>query len=431
MNTIANHLDPSIIAFALDQSYNAVLLTDAHCGAGGHRIVFANQAFLQMTGYSKDELLGNNPRILQGPDTNPEVIDRLRQCLRDGTYFQGSTVNYRKDGRPYTVEWNISPVRNQSGEITHFISLQQDISSLMAAQRTTQLFAHVLNATDDGVLITDSTGTIEFVNKAFEKITGYNLTEVLGRNPSMLKSGEQDFEFYKDMWSTLNKGHSYKGIFVNRGKNNEKIYCDETITPLTNEKNNVTHYVSIFRDLTTRILEEQKFREMVRFDGLTGALTRTAGELALEKAYMQHRSGNLPMSIAMLDVDHFKKVNDLWGHSTGDSVLKAIANTLIATLRANDSVIRWGGEEFLLIFGGCNLEQSLQLAERCRHAIYNKEHGNVGRVTASLGIGELGANEALTDLIERVDQALYSAKNSGRNKTMVANRETDLHSAKN
>ncbi len=266
MNTIANHLDPSIIAFALDQSYNAVLLTDAHCGAGGHRIVFANQAFLQMTGYSKDELLGNNPRILQGPDTNPEVIDRLRQCLRDGTYFQGSTVNYRKDGRPYTVEWNISPVRNQSGEITHFISLQQDISSLMAAQRTTQLFAHVLNATDDGVLITDSTGTIEFVNKAFEKITGYNLTEVLGRNPSMLKSGEQDFEFYKDMWSTLNKGHSYKGIFVNRGKNNEKIYCDETITPLTDEKNNVTHYVSIFRDLTTRILEEQKFREMVRFD---------------------------------------------------------------------------------------------------------------------------------------------------------------------
>lgn len=431
MNTIANQLDPSIIAFALDQSYNAVLLTDAHCGAGGHRIVFANQAFLQMTGYSKDELLGNNPRILQGPDTNPEVIDRLRQCLRDGTYFQGSTVNYRKDGRPYTVEWNISPVRNQSGEITHFISLQQDISSLMAAQRTTQLFAHVLNATDDGVLITDSTGTIEFVNKAFEKITGYNLTEVLGRNPSMLKSGEQDFEFYRDMWSTLNKGHSYKGTFVNRGKNNEKIYCDETITPLTDEKNNVTHYVSIFRDLTTRILEEQKFREMVRFDGLTGALTRTAGELALEKAYMQHRGGNLPMSIAMLDVDHFKEVNDLWGHSTGDSVLKAIANTLIATLRANDSVIRWGGEEFLLIFGGCNLEQSLQLAERCRHAIYNKEHGNVGRVTASLGIGELGANEALTDLIERVDQALYSAKNSGRNKTRVANRETDLHSAKN
>ena len=153
--------------------------------------------------------------------------------LRDGAFFQGSTVNHRKDGRPYTVEWNISPVRNEAGDITHFVSLQQDISSLMAAQKTTQLFAHVLNATDDGVLITDSSGTIEFVNKAFEKITGYGLTEVLGRNPSMLKSGEQDFEFYKDMWSTLKKGGSYKGTFVNRSKNNERIYCDETITPLT------------------------------------------------------------------------------------------------------------------------------------------------------------------------------------------------------
>ena len=420
MNTIANHIDPSVLAFALDQSYNAVLLTDAHSGEGGHRIVFVNHAFLQMTGYSEQELLGKNPRLLQGPNTNIEVISRLRQCLHDGVYFQGSTVNYRKDGRPYTVEWNISPVRNEIGEITHFVSLQQDISSLVAAQKTTQLFAHVLNATDDGVLITDSSGTIEFVNKAFEKITGYGLTEVLGKNPSMFKSGNHDREFYKNMWQTLKTGRSYQGTFVNRGKNNELVYCDETITALTDEANNITHYVSIFRDLTTRILEEQEFRDMVRFDGLTGALTRTAGELALENAYMQHRGGKLPMSIAMVDVDHFKHVNDNWGHSKGDTVLKAISSTMVATLRSNDTVVRWGGEEFLLIFGGCNLEQSKLLAERCRQAIENHVHQDVGTVTASMGVGELQPEEALSDLIERVDQALYGAKRAGRNQTKIS-----------
>lgn len=425
MNTIANHIDPSVIAFALDQSYNAVLVTDANTGEEGHRIIFVNQAFLRMTGYSEEELLGRNPSILQGPETNPEVIDRLRQSLQEGTYFQGSTVNYRKDGRPYTVEWNISPVRNHAGEITHFVSLQQDISGLVAAQKTTQLFAHVLNATDDGVLITDSRGTIEFVNKAFEKITGYGLTEVLGRNPSMFKSGEQDFEFYKDMWSTLKKGKSYKGTFVNRSKSNQLIYCDETITPLTDEANNTTHYVSIFRDLTTRVLEEQRFREMVRFDGLTGALTRSAGELALEKAYMQHRGGQLPMSIALADVDHFKQVNDQWGHSTGDAVLKTISSTMLATLRANDSVIRWGGEEFLLVFAGCDLAHGLLLAERCRQAVYNKDHGDIGSVTVSMGIGELQPDEALSDLIERVDKALYSAKNAGRNQSQVSVIDTE------
>src|SRR5699024_8951525 len=121
MNTIANHIDPSVIAFALDQSYNAVLVTDANTGEEGHRIIFVNQAFLRMTGYSEAELLGRNPNILQGPETNPEVIDRLRQSLREGTYFEGSTVNYRKDGQPYTVERNIYQLRNHAGEITHFV----------------------------------------------------------------------------------------------------------------------------------------------------------------------------------------------------------------------------------------------------------------------------------------------------------------------
>ena len=420
MNTIANHIDPSVIAFALDQSYNAVLVTDANTGEEGHRIIFVNQAFLRMTGYSEAELLGRNPNILQGPETNPEVIDRLRQSLREGTYFEGSTVNYRKDGQPYTVEWNISPVRNHAGEITHFVSLQQDISGLIAAQKTTQLFAHVLNATDDGVLITDKRGAIDFVNKAYEKITGYGLNEVLGRNPSMFKSGEQDYEFYKDMWNTLTQGQSYKGTFVNRSKSNQLIYCDETITPLTDEANHITHYVSILRDKTARVLEEQKLRKMVRFDGLTGALTRTAGEMALEKAHMQHRKEQRPMSIALVDVDHFKQVNDQWGHSTGDVVLKSIARTMIATLRASDAVIRWGGEEFLLIFDGCDLDYALLLAERCRLAISSQEHANVGTVTASIGIGQLQPNESSADLIERVDQALYRAKDAGRNQSHIS-----------
>ena len=420
MNRLPHNTDPAMLAMALDQSFNAVLMTDANPGKDGHRIVYVNAAFCRMTGYSEAELLGKNARLLQGPATNPDVIDRLRECLREGTHFHGSTINYRKDGRPYTVEWNISPVRNAAGEITHFISVQQDISSLMASQKSTQLFAHVLNATDDGVVITDRTGVIEFANKGFEKITGYKLIEVLGRNPSMLKSGEQDDAFYENMWATLKQGTTFKGTFINRTKDQRLIHCDETITPLTDESGEITHYVSIFRDLTTRVLEEQQFREMVRFDGLTGALTRASGELALEKAYMQARGSNLPMSIAMADIDHFKQVNDTWGHSCGDVVLKSVVRSLIATLRANDSVIRWGGEEFLLIFSGCELTQALPLTERCRSGVQRTDHERMGQVTLSMGVGELQRGETLGQLIERVDQALYAAKHAGRNQVRVS-----------
>lgn len=420
MTNITHNIDPAMLEMALDQSFNAVLMTDANSGEGGYRIVYVNAAFCRMTGYSAGDLLGRNPRMLQGPATNPDVIERLRECLREGVYFHGSTINYRKDGRPYTVEWNISPVRNLAGAVTHFISVQQDVSSLMASQKSMQLFAHVLNATDDGVLITDSEGVIEFANKGFEKITGYKLTEVLGRNPSMLKSGEQDTAFYQRMWATLKNGNTFRGTFINCTKDQRTIHCDEAITPLMNEAGEITHYVSIFRDHTTRVLEEQQFRAMVRFDGLTGALTRAAGELALEKAYMQAKGSGLPMSIAIADIDHFKQVNDTWGHSCGDAVLKAVARSLTATLRANDSVIRWGGEEFLLIFSGCELPQALPLAERCRSGLMRVEHDRVGQVTLSMGVGELQRGETLAQLIERVDQVLYAAKHGGRNQVMVS-----------
>lgn len=419
MSAVLSPIDPAALMLALDQSFNAVVMTDAMAGEDGNCIVYANAAFCRMTGYSAAELLGRNPRMLQGPATNPDVIERLRQCLREGSYFHGSTINYRKDGRAYTVEWNISPVRNAVGDITHFISVQQDISSLMASQKAAQLFAHVLNATDDGVVITDNEGVIEFANKGFEKITGYRLTEVLGRNPNMLQSGQQDEAFYQGMWDTLKQGNTFRATFTNRTKDGRLIHCDEAITPLTNEAGKVTHYVSIFRDLTTRVLEEQMFREMVRLDSLTGALTRASGELALEKAYMQARGSALPMVIALADIDHFKRVNDTWGHSCGDAVLKAASRGLIATLRANDSVIRWGGEEFLLIFSGCELEQAVPLAQRCCDTVRRIENDRVGRVTVSMGVGELQRGESLAALIERVDQALYRAKHAGRDQVQV------------
>ena len=409
-----------MISMALDQSFNAVLLTDGDLGKEGQRIVYANPAFCQMTGYSQKELLGSTPRILQGQATNPDVIERLRQSLREGSYFHGSTINYRKDGRPYTVEWNISPVRNAEGQITHFISVQQDISDLMAAQESTQIFANVLNATEDGVVITNSRGIIEFANKGFEKITGYGLIDVLGRKPSMLSSGQHDAVFYENMWGTLRQGNTFRSVFTNRSKNNALIHCDETITPLCNELGEVTHYVSIFRDVTSHVLEASMLRELVRRDALTGAMSRAAGELALQKAYMQSLGGKVPMSIAMADIDHFKKVNDTWGHARGDAVLQAVSRSLIATLRANDHVIRWGGEEFLLIFSGCGLEHAQPLAERCRAGVQRLSTEGVGEVTISIGVGELQPGETVAQLIERVDKALYAAKHAGRNQVKIS-----------
>jgi len=119
-----------LLALALAHANDAVLITDAQLVAPGPHIVYANPAFTAMTGYEVAEVLGRSPRILQGPDTNPVVIQTLRDCLRDGTNFAGETVNYRKDGSPYCVAWSVSPLRAPNGQISHFVAVQRDVTAL-------------------------------------------------------------------------------------------------------------------------------------------------------------------------------------------------------------------------------------------------------------------------------------------------------------
>ncbi len=127
-------LDPEVLQTVLGQLYNAVVVTEARLDPPGPRIVYANPAFARQTGYRVEELIGQTPRILQGPDTDPMLLRELRRRLDLGLTFEGRTVNYRRNGEPYHVEWNISPVRDQAGEIRHFISVQHDISDLIRTQ---------------------------------------------------------------------------------------------------------------------------------------------------------------------------------------------------------------------------------------------------------------------------------------------------------
>ena len=127
-------LDPEVLQAALDQAYNAVIVTEAQMDPPGPRIIYANPAFALQTGYAIEELIGQTPRILQGPDTDRVMLKELRRRLDQDLSFEGRTINYRKDGQPYHVEWNISPVRNPAGETRYYLSVQHDVSDFIHAQ---------------------------------------------------------------------------------------------------------------------------------------------------------------------------------------------------------------------------------------------------------------------------------------------------------
>ena len=419
METLSGNPPAQLLVQAVEQAFNSVLITDAEPAPHGPRIIYANAAFCALSGYGAAELLGQTPRILQGPLTDHDVLAELRQCLAEGRFFHGSTVNYRKDGSPYWVEWNISPIRDESGVLTHFVSVQKSLSELVAAQGTNLLLSQALDASHDAVLITDQNGVIEYANPAFEAITGYSVTDVLGRTPAFLRSGEHDDAFYVSLWERLGAGLPFRATFVNRHKDGHLFHADQTISPVHSRDGTRTHYVSIIKDLTTRVRHEQALLDAASLDPLTGLQNRRGGEGLLERAYIGSRESGAPFSLIVADVDHFKAINDTWGHPAGDRVLENVSRLLRACVRATDGVVRWGGEEFLIILPHCDLRAAADQAERIRERVERTPQPEAGQVTLSLGVAQLGPVETVANLIERADKALYEAKRQGRNRVCV------------
>lgn len=418
-NQPVSQLPAHLLESVLEQSYNAILITDADLSPDGQRIVYVNQAFCRMTGYSREEIIGKTPRILQGPLTNREVIADLRDCLRTGRPFSGSAINYRKDGSTYGVEWNISPIRNQvTGELTHFVSVQQDVSILIESQGTCELLSQVLDTTEDGIMITNEKGMIEYVNRGFQEITGYSVTEVVGKTPKVLESGKHPPEFYEQMWQELESEQHFRATFINRAKSGELIYCDSTVSAVISSDGRVRKYFMSFKDLTERVEKEHHLWALASSDSLTGLMNRRAGERFLEKIYLSTHDKGLSFCLLMLDIDHFKKINDTYGHSVGDLALKAAADLIRASVRVTDGIIRWGGEEFLVILPHCKLAVGMRQAERIRSRIENHRAQDHPPMTVSIGVTESDPAVPLEMLIEQADRALYRAKKLGRNRVM-------------
>jgi len=330
-------------------------------------------------------------------------------------------VRARKDGSTYLVEWNISPVRDAQGKIQAFVSVQQDITLRVQAQQRQALLARALDATQDAVLIADHQAHILFVNQAFEHLTGYSSAEVLGRTPQFLQSGQHPPAFYNQLRETLRRGESYQSTFTNRHKSGLLYYAAQTITPLKDEDGRILNYVSVSKDVSELVARTQELRKQANHDALTGLLNRRAGERQLQLCEHLAQAEKQSYALVLGDIDEFKQINDCFGHEVGDQILQRCAALLSASVRSGDAVVRWGGEEFLIVLPGCPPGVARELAERMRKAIAAQENPAVGRsITMSLGVAVWQPPEDRRELLRRTDQALYQAKQNGRNQVVMA-----------
>lgn len=284
------------------------------------------------------------------------------------------------------------------------------------------LLVAALEAAANGIIITDTDAKITWVNPAFTKLTGYSLAESIGQRPNrLISSGLQDEAFYQALWGDILQGKHWRGELINKRKDGSLYHEELSIAPVQNRAGTITHFIGIKVDISERKQFEEQLQKLANTDPLTDLYNRRffLDALTQETARLA-RFENQSAALLMIDLDYFKCVNDTYGHSTGDEVLRQVAHILRQTLRTIDIPARLGGEEFAILLLGASQSDTMVIAERLRQqmtTIAIPHEKGVVRITISIGAAALSADLDGDAVLKQADTALYAAKDAGRNQS--------------
>ena len=285
-------LDTDMKARAFDAAPIGVAIADAT--QPDNPLVYVNERTQSMTGYDADEMLGRNCRFLQGSDTDPERVAELRAAIDDERPVTVQLRNERKDGTTFWNRLSIAPIRD--GErVTHFIGFQQDVTPEKNREQSLDRFKRAVEAAGHAIYVTDTEGEIQYVNPAFESVTGYSREQAVGETPRILNSGAMEPGYYEALWETILNGVVWEERVVNRRKSGERYQAEQTIAPIT-EDGEPTAFVAIQTDVTERERLQDRVElalsetEAVIFeiDTLTGKIFARSGDATLVEPDASH-----------------------------------------------------------------------------------------------------------------------------------------------
>ena len=409
-------------AASLEAAANAIVITDYE-----GKIVWVNRAFTAMTGYSKEEVLGKDPRLLKSEEQPESYYAELWSTISSGKIWHSELVNRRKDGTTYTEEMTITPIAQNVGQAnwSHFIAIKQDITERKRAEeelyRAHQMLQTVLNTIPQRVFWKDLNCTYVGCNRAFATDAGLNNpAEIIGKSDFELAwSGTAD-RYRADDKRIMEQGSTKLNFDEPQSRaDGSLLWLRTSKLPLWDREGKVIGVIGTYEDITERKVAEDRVKFLAFYDALTELPNRALLQDRLSKALANARRQKDRVALLFLDLDRFKDTNDSLGHSLGDLLLQNVAERLKRCAREQDTVARLGGDEFLIVLTNVKeIADASVAAERFMQAMTAEfvVQGHSLSINCSVGISmfpEHGTDGEI--LIKNADAAMYSAKESGRN----------------
>jgi diguanylate cyclase (GGDEF)-like protein/PAS domain S-box-containing protein len=437
----ATELKLRMLSTAIEQSPTSVAITDIAA-----QIEYINTAFTKEAGYTLDEVLGKNPRVLQSGMTDSKVYDDMWSKLTKGENWQGEFVNKRKNGEIFYEEAYISPIQDGDGKISHYVAVKLDVTSRKQAERalleSNKKMDSLLQSLAEGAYGVDTHGNCTFVNNSFLRILGYESEdEIVGKHiHELIHHSHADGRRYP-----ASECRMYAAF-----RNNVEVHCvDEVFWHKDGYAIQVEYWsqpivvdgvvigaIATFFDITERKKMEQQIRHLALHDALTNLPNRRLLIERISQAQLSSKRNLNYCALMFMDLDNFKPLNDAHGHEAGDRLLIEVANRLQKCVRDVDTVARIGGDEFVVMLTGLDMDESIsrrqseKISEKIRASlsepylinVTNDEGVNVTvkhYCTASIGVVLFkGTSLSKEEIIKLADDGMYQAKSAGRNKVV-------------
>lgn len=412
-----------LLAMAVEQSPLGIVVMDI---AG--RVEFCNQGFVRMTGFTLDDIVGEKQHPWNPTDSTDSIYRSLLLSTHLGPdHWHGEMRNQRKDGSVYWERQVVSTLHDTDGQRTHLIVVKEDISDQRKRhsdfEQARLLHEQALASSSNGIMITRSDAddhSIVYVNPAFERITGYSASEVMGKEGRFLVRDDLAQPDLEEIRAALREKREGQATLRNYRKDGSLFWNELHIAPVRDLTGAATtHFVSVINDISERVRYQQALEHQANHDSLTGLANRNLLRDRIEQAIAWAKRNGHVIGVMLLDLDHFKLVNDASGHSAGDALLQEVAHRLLSSVRETDTVARLGGDEFVIILTDLPQADDVdQIAEKILSTLARpiEVMGRDVFVTASIGVSIYPRDGDHGEILLRyADMAMYRVKEHGRN----------------